>query len=69
MSQCSVVKHTHLGVYGVMMRQNDMPNDHELRVGGDGQDSLGAYWIAIEDLPKHKVTPFISLLFELDSEI
>ncbi|TQR44314.1 NUDIX domain-containing protein [Paenibacillus popilliae] len=146
--QCSVIKHTHLGVYGVMMRINeillikkargphtgkwdlpggriefgeepypallreieeetgiancsgtirtalsytlihpyaedaleelhhigiiynvDIPNDHELRVGGDGEDSLGACWIAIEDLPKCKVTPLLALLFELDDDI
>lgn len=148
MSQNRVIKHTHLGVYGVMMRNNeillikkargphtgkwdlpggriefgeepyaallreieeetgiancsgtirtalsytliypyaedtleelhhigiiynvDIPNDHELRVGGDGEDSLGACWIAIEDLPKYKVTPFLSLLFEIDDVI
>lgn len=44
-------------------------NDHELRVGGDGEDSLGASWFTIEDLLKLKVTPFISLLFQLHPDI
>lgn len=51
----------HIGIiYDVEL----LDNRYELRTSG--QDSLGARWIALDELPELDVTPFVAELFPMD---
>lgn len=53
----------HIGIiYDVEL----LDNRYELRTSGDEQDSLGARWIALDELPELDVTPFVAELFPMD---
>lgn len=46
----------HIGIiYDVTL----LDADFELKINGDGQDSQGAEWIDIEQLPNLELTPFV----------
>lgn len=46
----------HIGIiYDVEVTSNDF----ELKIHGDEQDSLGASWIALEEINEIEVTPFV----------
>jgi 8-oxo-dGTP diphosphatase len=46
----------HIGIlYEVQLLKNDV----EIKAGGDGQDSLGAAWIDLNEIRQFSVTPFV----------
>ena len=46
----------HIGIlYEVQLLKNDV----ELKTDGDGQDSLGAAWIDLNEIRQFPVTPFV----------
>jgi len=48
---------------GILYNVELISNDFELRIYGDGQDSLGAKWIHIEELKSIETTPFVKEVF------
>lgn len=51
----------HIGIiYSVKL----LDNKYILKTDGDGQDSLGAAWIEIEDLQSLEITPFVREVFK-----
>lgn len=53
---------------GIIYDVDVLDNRYDLRANGDGQDSLGARWIAIDELSELDVTPFVAELFRARGE-